>query len=91
MVREKYATFTVDAEDNAMWGDEAIFLDGEPVGYVTSGGWGPFVNQHIALGYIKPETFDEKNEFFIEILGKLMPAKLSSKPLYDPLGLKMRL
>ena len=91
LVREKYATFTVDAKDNAMWGDEAIFLDGEPVGYVTSGGWGPFVNQHIALGYIKPETFDEKNEFFIEILGKLMPAKLSSKPLYDPLGLKMRL
>ncbi len=91
LAREKFATFTVDAKDNAIWGDEAIFLDGEPVGYVTSGGWGPIVDQHIALGYIKPETFDEKNEFFVEILGKLMPARLSKEPLYDPLGLKMRL
>lgn len=91
LAREKYATFTVEAKENAIWGDEAIFLNDKPIGYVTSGGWGPFVNQHIALGYIKPETFDEKNEFFIEILGKLMPAKLSNKPLYDPLGLKMRL
>lgn len=31
--REKCVTLTVDAGDCAVWGDEAIFLDSEPVGY----------------------------------------------------------
>jgi dimethylglycine dehydrogenase len=88
--REKYATFSVDAGNCAIWGDEAIFLDGEAVGYVTSGGYGPAVEQHIALGYVNCDAYRPGGEYSVEILGQLRPAELHTEPLYDPSGLKMR-
>ena len=88
--QEKFATFTVDAGDCAIWGDEAIFLDGDPAGYVTSGGWGPQIEQHIALGYVQTNAYREGGSYEFEILGKLRPATLQMKPLYDPTGARMR-
>ncbi|MCP5087170.1 MAG: FAD-dependent oxidoreductase [Rhodobacteraceae bacterium] len=88
--RENSATFTVDAGDCAIWGDEAIFLDGEPVGYVSSGGWGPEVNEHIALGYLRPDAYHAGGTYAVEILGDLHAAELQVKPLYDPTGSRMR-
>ncbi|WP_166418299.1 FAD-dependent oxidoreductase [Cochlodiniinecator piscidefendens] len=88
--RERPITLTVDAGDCAIWGDEAVFLDGEPVGYVSSGGWGPVTDQHIALGYVQPDAYREGGEYAVEIFGKLRPAQLQPKPLYDPTGARMR-
>ncbi len=88
--REKLATFTVDAGDCAIWGDEAIFLDNEPVGYVTSGGFGPAANQHIALGYVNCDAYRPGGVYAVEILGKLREAELKTEPLYDPTGSRMR-
>ncbi len=88
--REKFASFTVDAGDCAIWGDEAIFLDGEAVGYVTSGGFGPACEQHIALGYVNCDAYRPGGEYAIEVLGQKSPAQLLSEPLYDPDGSKMR-
>jgi len=88
--REKFATFTVDAGDCALWGDEAIFLDGEPAGYVTSGGFGPLSEKHIALGYLNFDAYQSEGQYSMEILGKLYPAELQAEPLYDPAGVIMR-
>ena len=87
---ERFACFTVDAGDCAIWGDEAIFLDGEPVGYVTSGGFGPSCEQHIALGYVNSDAWLPEGSYSIEILGELRAAQLQTEPLYDPRGLRMR-
>lgn len=88
--REKFATFTVDAGDCAIWGDEAIFLDGEAVGYVTSGGFGPHCEQHIALGYVNCDAYRPGGQYAVEILGQLRPAELQGAVLYDPSGSRMR-
>ena len=88
--REKFATLVVDAGDCAIWGDEAIFLDGEPVGYVTSGGFGPHCEQHIALGYVNCDAYRPGGQYAVEILGQLRPAELQSEVLYDPSGSRMR-
>ena len=88
--REKYVTLTVDAGDCAIWGDEAIFLDGKAVGYVTSGGFGPVTETHIALGYIDHEAWQPGGKYEVEVLGKLKPAVLQAEVLYDPSGSKMR-
>ena len=88
--REKFATFTVDAGDCAVWGDEAIFLDSEPVGYVTSGGFGPTCEQHIALGYVNCDAYRPGGQYAVEVLGQLVAAELQTEPLYDPSGAKMR-
>ena len=88
--REKFASFTVDAGDCAIWGDEAIFLDGKPVGYVTSGGFGPTVERHIALGYVNCDAYHPVGQYAVEILGQLRDATLQTEPLYDPNGSRMR-
>ncbi|MCP4981374.1 MAG: FAD-dependent oxidoreductase, partial [Gammaproteobacteria bacterium] len=88
--REKFATFSVDAGDCAVWGDEAIFLDGEAIGYVTSGGFGPSCAEHIALGYVNCDAYRPGGQYAIEILGQQRAAELKTEPLYDPCGSKMR-
>jgi dimethylglycine dehydrogenase len=88
--REKQVTFTVDAGDCVIWGDEAIFLNNEPAGYVTSGGFGPSVEQHIALGYLDADKVVPGGDYSVEILGKQRSAELQTSVLYDPLGKRMR-
>ncbi|MGB3177854.1 MAG: glycine cleavage T C-terminal barrel domain-containing protein, partial [Albidovulum sp.] len=88
--RERPVTLTVEAGDCAIWGDEAIFLDGAPAGYVSSGGWGPVTGKHIALGYVRPDAFRPGGRYEVEVLGKLCPAEMHERPLYDPTGSRMR-
>ena len=68
--------------------------DGEwnVVGWVTSGGYGHFVDLSLAQGYIPNSLFKEHKdiEFQIEILGKRYNSKISVDPLFDPSGSVMR-
>lgn len=66
--------------------------DWRVVGWVTSGGYGHFVNASIAQGYI-PKYLSERNEeglFQIEVLGERRPARITLDALYDPKGDNMR-
>jgi len=81
-------------------GDEPIWHDGEVVGWVTSGGFGHFVGQSIALGYVPAELADSSaggsapdaagGRFEIEVVGRRRPARIHHEPLHDPQGLRMR-
>jgi dimethylglycine dehydrogenase len=72
-------------------GDEPIWHDGEVVGWVTSGGYGHFVGQSIALGYVPTTIADgTPGELEIEVVGRRRPARLVSEPPHDPQGLRMR-
>jgi len=88
--RGKFATFTVNAGDCAVWGDEAILLDNQPVGYVTWDGLGPACKQHIALGYVNCDAYRPGGQYAVEVLGQLVAAQLQTEPLYDPTGANMR-
>ena len=85
--REVLSTFVVDAD---AWGDEAIWRDGEVVGYVSSGGYGAHTQKSIALGYVRPEAAEAGAGYGIEILGELRPAVLQAEALHDPAGERMR-
>ncbi len=67
-----------------------MFLDGELVGYVTSGGFGPVTGVHIALGYVDIDAWRPDGAYPIEILGDRRAAELQTTPLYDPTGERMR-
>ena len=88
--REVRAAFTVDVDDADAWGEEAIFRDGEWVGYVSSGGYGAHVRESIALGYVRPDAVEPGAEYAIEILGEKRPARLHTTALFDPQGSRMR-
>jgi len=54
---------------------------GEPIGTVTSGGFGPSVNGPVAMGYIGSSYAAVGTELFGEVRGKRMPLKVAKMPL----------
>jgi sarcosine dehydrogenase len=70
-------------------GRETILRDGEPVGYLTSGGYGYTVGKGIGLGYVRnaegvSDGFLEDGNYSLVVAMKEVPARLSMEPLYDP-------
>jgi dimethylglycine dehydrogenase len=60
------------------------------VSYITSGAFGHFVRQSLAMTYLPVELIDSTVDLEVEILGKFYTAKIVAQPLYDPTGAKMR-
>ena len=62
------------------------------IGWVTSGGYGHYVDLSLAQGYIPFSLFKEiKNtKFQVEILGKRYDASIANDPPFDPAGSAMR-
>lgn len=59
-----------------------VLLDGEQVGWVTSGSFSPTKNANLALAYVKPQYGDLGQELAVEIRGKAIKAKVVKKPFY---------
>ena len=81
----------VDALDADVMGDEPIWVDGKVAGWVTSGGFGHFVNQSLAQGYLPTELVKPGVKLEIEILGERRPARLQMDPPFDPEAKRMRM
>jgi glycine cleavage system aminomethyltransferase T len=52
-LRKKLVTLVFAAPDAFAWGGEAILLNGESVGEISSVGWSPLANACVALGYVR--------------------------------------
>ena len=70
--------------------DEPIFCNGEPVGWVTSGGYAHFSGVSVALGYVPSVLAHDGVDFGIEIVGKRRTAHLIDDCLWDPGGMALR-
>ncbi|HZS83337.1 MAG TPA: FAD-dependent oxidoreductase [Stellaceae bacterium] len=83
----------VDADDADVLGDEPIWHGGEVVGWVTSGGYGHFVDRSLAQGYVPRALASElaPGAFAIEIIGARRAATIIPEPLFDPEGRRMRM
>lgn len=77
------------ADADARAGDP-IRLDGRPVGEVTSGGWGHFVQTSLALGYVDREVAAARPPLTVEVLGDPRQAWVMGAPPYDPTGARLR-
>ena len=83
-------TFTLDAADADVLGDEPISLDGEVIGWVTSGGYAHASGASVAMGYVPREVADTDEGWEIELLGARLGARLQRAPLFDADGAAMR-
>jgi dimethylglycine dehydrogenase len=81
-VDKKLVTLIVDADDVDCAHDEAVFDNGECVGFVTSGGYAHFCQHSVAMATAEAP-------FEVEILGELRPARVQAQALYDPSGSRM--
>ena len=52
-LKKRFAGFTVDDPDIVLVGRETILRDGEPVGYLTSGGYGYTTGKNVGFGYVR--------------------------------------
>ncbi len=86
----KLVTLLVETEIDCHH-DEAVFHNGECVGYVSSGGYAHYVRQSVAMAYVPAELAElAQADFEVEILGERYPAKIVPEPLHDANGSRMR-
>jgi len=88
--KQKLVTLTIESEEIDVSNDEAILKNGEPIGYVSSGGYAHYVKKSVALGYVPTEHSKPGTKVQVEILGKMYNAEVQDTPLYDPDGTRMR-
>ena len=88
--KQKLVTLTIESEEIDVSNDEAILKNGEPIGYVSSGGYAHYVKKSVALGYVPTEHSKPGTKVQVEILGEMYNAEVQDKPLYDPDGIRMR-
>ncbi|MGQ2903875.1 MAG: GcvT family protein [Neoaquamicrobium sediminum] len=86
---KRLACFTVDDPDVVLLGRETILRDGEPVGYLTSGGHGYTVGKGIGYGYVRKaegvsEDFLRSGRYELVVAMESVPAEIHLEPLYDP-------
>mgnify|MGYP000415028334 CR=1 FL=1 len=87
--RKALACFTVDEPDIVLVGRETILRNGEPVGYLTSGGYGYTVGKSIGYGYVRnadgvTDNFLTSGDYELVVAMKRIPAQIHLGPLYDP-------
>lgn len=65
-------------------GTEIQNADGEAIGVITSGGFGPTVGGPVAMGYVPADLAKPGTEIFLSVRGKAMPAKVAKLPFVPP-------
>ena len=86
---KRLACFTVDGPDVVLLGRETILRNGEPVGYLTSGGHGYTVDKGIGYGYVRnaegiSDNFLRSGRYELVVAMENVPAEIHLEPLYDP-------
>lgn len=61
-------------------GTKILNSDGNEIGTVTSGGFGPTVGGPVAMGYVKADQAEAGTEVMLDIRGRLEPAEIVSMP-----------
>jgi dimethylglycine dehydrogenase len=87
---QKLVTMVIDVDGIDVSNDEAILVDGEAVGYVSSGGYAHHVKKSMAMGYVKTPFAAADTKVQVEILGQMYNAEIQGAPVYDANGANMR-
>ena len=85
-LRKKLVTLVFDTPLAYAWGGEAILIDGQSAGEVSSVGYSPLAGACVGLGYVRGEGARQAHvgtPAFIELWGESVPVKLFDRwPVY---------
>lgn len=65
-------------------GAKLFDVDGNSIGVVTSGGFGPSVGQPVAMGYVTLAQSEPDTQVFADVRGKRLPMTVSRMPFVTP-------
>ncbi len=93
--KKAFAGFTVDNPDIVLVGRETILRNGEPVGYLTSGGYGYTLGKNVGYGYVRradgiDDAFLGDGDYELVVAMERTPAKIHLEPLYDPAASRVK-
>jgi 4-methylaminobutanoate oxidase (formaldehyde-forming) len=81
-LRKKLVTLVFDSSVVYAWGGEAILLQGESVGEISSVGWSPRAGACVALGYVRGAAANQSHmgtQATIELWGEQFAVRLYDK------------
>jgi glycine cleavage system aminomethyltransferase T len=88
---EKLVCLTLSDPRAVALGSEPVRVPGgEPLGRVTSGGFGYAVGASIAFAYVPREHAEPGTELEVDIFGDWVGAQVQREPLWDPEGRRVR-
>ncbi|MBE1281679.1 MAG: FAD-dependent oxidoreductase [Rhodobacteraceae bacterium] len=74
----------VDVFDSDVLGGEAVYLNGEKVGSISSGGYGPNTGRSLAFAFLKPDAAKPGTALEISLFGDRHNATVLAEPVLDP-------
>jgi glycine cleavage system aminomethyltransferase T len=91
----RFAGFTLSDPDAVLAGRETILRNGEPVGYLTSGGYGYTIAANVGFGYVRnpggiTEEFLASGHYELVVANKVFKADIALTAFYDPSNSKTR-
>jgi 4-methylaminobutanoate oxidase (formaldehyde-forming) len=94
-LRKRLVGFAVGDPAVVLLGRETILRDGQPAGYLTSGGYGYSFGKGIGLGYVRKDDglsddWLRSGRYELVVASDTVPAELALAPLYDPDGARIR-
>lgn len=94
-MNKRLVQFVLKDPEPLFYHHEPIVMDGDCVGYLTSGNYGHTLGASVGLGYVKnaePITADwlASHKWQINVGGQIIDADASLRAAYDPSGEKMR-
>jgi 4-methylaminobutanoate oxidase (formaldehyde-forming) len=86
---KRLAGFLIADPAAVLVGRETILRDGEPVGYLTSGGYGYTLQRGIGYGYVRhaagvSDEFLLSGHYELVVANERFPAEIGLKAFYDP-------
>lgn len=97
-LRRRLTGFMVHDPEVVLLGRETILRDGEPVGYLTSGGFGYTLGRPLGYGYVRateqnPDLGAEAltaSRFELVVAGTMVAAEPALTPFHDPGGARIK-
>ena len=87
--RTRLRCLVLDDARSVALGNEPVRLDGDVVGRVTSGGFGPTVDRSVAYAQVPPGV-DVGARVEVDVFGTWVPGTVTAEPLVDPEGARIR-
>jgi len=96
VLSKRMVLFKLKDPEPALFQDELIRMNGEIVGYLSSGAYGFSLGSAVGMGYVEysdgiTAELIEKATFEIEIGGETWSADASLRSFYDPAGARVKM
>ena len=90
-IRSKCCTLLIDGPGDAdPWGKEALLLNGEKVGRLTSGGYSVAFGKQIGMGYVRPDLAEVGTRLKVKMLRQEWDAVVVEDSPFDPANARIR-